>query len=154
MRAIEKTQGTLYGSRCLVVGYGRIGKVLSHRLHHLGADVTVSARKRSDLAWGEVYGYRTVHTEKIVDRIGDYDLIFNTVPSMVLDAACLKEVKQSCILIELASPPGGIDREAVKEYNLHLLEERGLPGIIAPEASAKVIRDAIYHILEEQGERE
>ena len=153
MRAMEETKHTLQGSRCLVVGYGRIGKVLSHRLHGLGADVTVSARKCSDLAWIEAYGYHAVHTGKISEQIGDYDLIFNTVPAMVLDADCLKAAKQSCVLFELASLPGGIEREAVKEYGLQVFTERGLPGEVAPKTSAKVILKTIYRILEEQEEK-
>lgn len=36
-RAMEATDGVLLGAKCLVVGYGRIGKVLCHRLAGLGA---------------------------------------------------------------------------------------------------------------------
>ncbi len=153
LRAMEKTNYTLQGSRCLVVGYGRIGKVLAHNLHSLGAEVTVSARKRSDMAWIAVYGYHAVPTENLVEHIGRYDIIFNTVPAMVLDAECLAKTKPNCLLVELASLPGGIDVEAVKAYGLQMIVERGLPGVVAPKTSAEVIRDAIYHILKEQGER-
>lgn len=151
MRALEKTDYTLRGSNCLVVGYGRIGKVLAHRLHGLGAQVTVAARKSSDLAWIKVYGYRAVHTGNIVEQMGNFDLIFNTVPASVLNAGCLKRAKRDCLLIELASMPGGIDANAVKEYGLQMIEERGLPGIVAARTSAIAIRDGIYHILEERG---
>ena len=151
LRAMEKTNHTLQGSRCLVVGYGRIGKVLAHRLHALGAEVTVSARKRSDRAWITVYGYHAVPTENLVDHIGRYDIIFNTVPTLVLNAECLAKSKPNCLLMELASLPGGMDVDAVKAYGLSMLVERGLPGVVAPKTSAEVIRDAIYHSLEEQG---
>ena len=153
MRAMELSRSTLHGSKCLVVGYGRIGKVLAHRLQGLGAEVTVSARKQSDLAWIEAYGYRPIRTGDISGEIGRYDLIFNTVPVMVLDSSCLKGAKPNCILMELASAPGGIDGGAVKEYGLQMAIERGLPGAVAPETSARSIRDAIYRILNEQGER-
>ena len=135
-----------------LVGYGRIGKILANRLRALGANVTVSARRQSDLAWIEAYGYRPIHTESISEEIDRYDLIFNTVPALVLDWSCLERAKSGCILLELASMPGGIDADAVKEYGLQLVVERGLPGIVAPESAAKYIRDAIYHILNEQGE--
>ena len=152
MRAMELSSSTLHGSHCLVVGYGRIGKMLAHRLHGLGANVTVSARRQSDLAWIEAYGYRPIQTESISREIDRYDLIFNTVPALVLDRSCLERAKSDCILLELASMPGGIDADAVKDYGLQLVVERGLPGIVAPESAAKYIRDAIYHILNEQGE--
>ena len=152
MRAMELSSSTLHGSHCLVVGYGRIGKILAHRLRALGVNVTVSARRQSDIAWIEAYGYQAIHTESISEEMGSYDLIFNTVPALVLTRSCLERAKSSCILLELASMPGGIDTVAVKEYGLQFAVERGLPGIVAPESAAKYIRDAIYHILNEQGE--
>lgn len=153
MRAMELSSSTLHGSKCLVVGYGRIGKVLAHRLRALGAEVTVSARKQSDLAWIEAYGYQSIRTENISEESEGYDFIFNTVPALVLDRPCLERIKPGCILLELASAPGGIDVNAVKEYGLQLVVERGLPGAVAPESAARTIRDAIYNILNEQGER-
>ena len=45
---MEATDRTLHGSRCLIIGYGRIGRLLADRLLSLGAEVTVSARKYGD----------------------------------------------------------------------------------------------------------
>ena len=151
MRAMEETRHTLQGSRCLVVGYGRIGKVLAHRLHGMGARVTVAARKQSDLAWIEAFDYRAVFLGNISDVLEEFDLIFNTVPMCVLDANCLNCARSDCILIELASLPGGFDTNAVKQYNLRVIEERGLPGKVAPKSAARAIWKGIYHILEERG---
>ena len=49
--AIEETPKNLHGSNILVLGFGRIGKVLSNMLKGLGAKVSCEARKNSDLAW-------------------------------------------------------------------------------------------------------
>ena len=43
--AMREYPGTINGSRCLVVGFGRIGKVLSWMLRGIGAQVTVGCRK-------------------------------------------------------------------------------------------------------------
>ena len=48
--AMEKTYKTIHGSKCLVLGFGRIGKILSRLLYNMGAKVTAAARKRNDLA--------------------------------------------------------------------------------------------------------
>ena len=151
MRAMEETARSMLGSNCLVVGYGRIGKILSHRLQGMGAKVTVAARKLSDLAWIEAYGCKAVRIDQLSECLGEYDLIFNTSPAMVLDADCLKKVKPDCVLMELASVPGGIDMNAVKLLGLYAIEERGLPGKAAPVSAAQTIRNGIYHILEEKG---
>ena len=42
---LERLPGPLAGSRILLCGFGRIGKLLARKLKALGADVTVSARK-------------------------------------------------------------------------------------------------------------
>ena len=43
--AMENTVHSMFGSKVLVLGYGRIGKVLSVMLKNLGAKVYVAARK-------------------------------------------------------------------------------------------------------------
>lgn len=107
--AMETTDRTIHGSKCLVVGYGRIGKLLALRLRDLGADVTVSARKYGDLAWIDAWSCRALHTGGLTGELGAFDLIFNTVPTLIFDADRLREVRADCVLLELASAPGGVD---------------------------------------------
>lgn len=152
MRMMEETEYTVQDSQCLVIGYGRIGKALAQRLQALGATVTVSARRASDLAWIKACGFRASLFENLVDRLAHFDVIFNTVPSLMLDRERLGRVREDVLLVELASLPGGFDENYVNEKCLQLIIERGLPGKIAPLSAARTIRDGIYHILEERGE--
>ena len=84
MIAMELSEGTINGSNCLVTGYGRIGKVLSEMLKGLGANVTVSARKPSDLSWIQLNGYQAVRTSQLADLTCKFDFVFNTIPSFIL----------------------------------------------------------------------
>lgn len=104
---MEELAVTLHGARVLVIGYGRLGKLLAHRLSGLGAKVSVSARKYADLAWAEAYGYGVEHTGQLEGWLCGYDLIINTVPAQVLDEAALADLHQGCLVIDLASKPGG-----------------------------------------------
>lgn len=140
---------TLAASRCLVVGYGRIGKILSRLLQSLGAEVTVSARKCSDLAWISVFGMKPVKTEELSAVIGDYDIIFNTVPAMVLNEGILKRVDPKTLIIDLASKPGGVDFSTAKDLGLKVIWSLGLPGKVAPITSGEIIKEAVVNILEE-----
>lgn len=149
-RAMEATERTLHGSRCLIIGFGRIGKMLSRRLQGLGAQVEVFARKFSDQAWVEASGYQPFRfTARGLEK---FDLIFNTAPALVLDAGRLAEIREDCVLLELASPPGGVDLEAAQRLGRRVIRAAGLPGEVAPVTAASAIRDSIYHILEERGE--
>ena len=150
--AMESTDRTLHGSRCLVIGYGRIGRLLAARLLALGAEVTVSARKYGDLAWIEANSCRSVQTGALAGQLDRFDLIFNTVPALILDGARLRETRKNCVIIDLASAPGGVDLEAAKRLSRQVIPAPGLPGKAAPRTAAAAIRDSVYHILEERGE--
>lgn len=151
MRMMEETEYTVQGSRCLVIGYGRIGKALAQRLQALGAVVTVSARNHTALAWIKACGFRAVMAGTLGERLSEYDVVFNTVPAMVLDAKGIAALRGDALLVELASLPGGFDENAVKEKGLNVIVERGLPGKVAPLSAANAIRDGIDQILEERG---
>lgn len=150
--AMERTERTIHASRCLVIGYGRIGKLLAGRLHDLGAQVTVSARRYSDLAWIDAWGYQSLRTGALKGELARFDLIFNTAPALILDAARLEEVRKDCLILDLASAPGGVDFDAARRLGRQAVSATGLPGKAAPRSAAAAIRASIYHILEERGE--
>ena len=151
-RAMEATDTTIHGSRCLVLGFGRTGKLLADRLKGMGAQVTVAARKYGDLAWIEALGFTSLAVKDLPGRLEAFDLIFNTVPALLLDASRLAETKEGCLLLELASAPGGVDSRAAKALGRRLIRAPGLPGAVAPRTAAAAIRESIRHILEERGE--
>ena len=107
--AMEELPITLHGARALVIGYGRLGRLMAHRLSLLGAKVSVSARKWADLAWAEAYGHGVEQTDRLEGWLCGYDLIVNTVPARVLGEERLAELKPGCLVIDLASKPGGAD---------------------------------------------
>ncbi|MBE7016298.1 MAG: dipicolinate synthase [Ruminococcaceae bacterium] len=140
---------TIYGSRVLVVGYGRIGKMLASRFKSLGADVTVSARKHKDFAWIEEQGCAYIHTMDIASYIKSYDIIVNTVPFTVIDRDALSEMRKDSLIIDLASKPGGVDFTSAKELGKNVIWALSLPGKTAPITSGKIIKDTILNILTE-----
>lgn len=146
---IENTNKILHGSNVLILGFGRIGKVLARKLAGLSAKVTCAARKDEDLAWIHAYGHRATNINTIGENLSEFDVIINTVPHMVLTEERLQYVKKHCLLIDLASNPGGIDKRAVKENNLKFVWALSLPGKVAPITSAEFIKDTIYNILKE-----
>ncbi len=133
--AMEHTPITLHGARCLVIGFGRIGKILARKLHGLSARVTVTARKPTDIALAEAMGLQTDLTGRYLHGLGQYDFIFNTVPATVLSEEQLNALSPACLLIELASAPGGFSQEYCKEHQLNCLFAPGLPGRCAPKTA-------------------
>lgn len=149
--AMDNTPYTLFESRCLVIGYGKIGKILSADLKALGADVTATARKYSDLAWIKANGYKAIKTSHIAKVADEFDIIFNTVPHMVVDFKVLSKTNRDVLIIDLASRPGGVDFEVAKELNRHTIQALSLPGKVAPETAGGIIKNTLVNILEELG---
>ena len=150
--AMEATDRTIHESSCLVIGYGRIGRLLAGRLRALGARTAVSARRYSDLAWIRAENFQCLRTDALAGALGQFDLILNTVPALILDAGLLGETKETCVILDLASAPGGVDLAAAQRLGRRAIAAPGLPGRTAPRTAAPAIRDSIYHILEERGE--
>ncbi len=148
--AMEETAITLCCARCLVIGFGRIGKLLAHRLRGLGAFVSVSSRRFSDMAWCRAYGYEALSTENLEGHLRNFDLIINTVPARVLDAGRLAQISPGCLCMDLASKPGGMDFAAAASLGLKAIWALSLPGEVAPVTSGIIIRDTIYNILRER----
>lgn len=150
--AMEEMPITLYDSNTIVLGFGRIGKVLAKTLYGLGANIYVAARKYSDIAWIKSYGYRPILFKELKDHIQKMDVVFNTIPKIVLKEDILSKINKKSLIIDLASRPGGVDFEKAKEIGIKTIWALGLPGKVAPITAAKVIKDTIYNIIEELGE--
>lgn len=149
--AMEQTDETLHGTNCVVIGYGRLGKVLSKSLHALGAQVTVSARKASDFAWCQVEGLRWTHHRDLQDVLCNAKLVFNTVPFMMMPEGLLSCLRKDCVIIDLASAPGGVDFAAAQNLSLTALHALSLPGKVAPQTAADIICDTVLGMWEEAG---
>ena len=119
--AMEQTDRTIQGARALVVGAGRIGFLLAQRLHALGAEVTVSVRSLRDRARIEAQGWTAVETAK------------------------------PCIVIDLASLPGGVAPDAEPASGCRVLHALSLPGKVAPRSAAEAIYMTVTAILREEG---
>lgn len=147
--AMENTQKTIHGSNILIMGFGRVGKVLAKMLDGIGAKVSCEARKNADIAWIKAYGYNPIHLSELENELGNYDIIINTIPFQILDENRLKYVKKECTILDLSSNPGGVDRRAARNLGLKLIWALSLPGKVAPMTSAEFIKETLYHILKE-----
>jgi len=148
--AMQASPDTLWRSRCLVIGYGRIGKALAPRLRALGATVTISARHAADLAAIDACGYHADHTGAYETDLGRYHYIFNKVPALILNKHQISRTAPDCLLIDLASMPGGMDFEACRQLGRHCIHALSLPGKTAPATAGKILADYIVQHLSER----
>lgn len=133
--AMDQLQRTLDRCPVLVIGWGRIGKVLCKLLSGLGARVTVCARKPADRAMAQALGYCV--TDIPAAQLDHYKVVFNTVPAMLFP-----QTPPDVLKIDLASQPGlgGTD----------VIHARGLPGKDAPESAGELIAQTLLDILRKE----
>lgn len=147
--AMEKMETTIFGSSILVLGFGKVGKVLSKNLKALGGRVFVAARGPSAHSWIKVYGYEPIDIKYLTDHLEDKDLIYNTIPEKILDERILARVNKGTMIIDVASSPGGVDFQSAEKLGLKVIWALGIPGKVAPLSAARIIRDTIYNIVED-----
>lgn len=150
LTAMEERPYTLSRSSCLVVGYGRIGKVLSEMLKGLNVNVTVSARKFEDLAWIKAFGMTPLPSAEIENAINRFDIVFNTVPAPIIDRSVLKNSKRTTLFIDLASKPGGIDFEEARLRGIDTVWALSLPGKVAPATAGEYVKETVLNIINQE----
>ena len=149
--SMANTPFTIKDSKCLVVGYGKIGKILSHDLKALGADVTATSRHKAVLAEIDAAGYHPVMTCDIKKVASDFNIIFNTVPDLVLGSAALAATDKDILIIDLASRPGGVDFDEAKRLGRRVIWALSLPGKVAPYTAGAIIKNTLINMIEELG---
>lgn len=143
--AVNETDFTLWKSKVLVVGYGRVGKILADRLKALGAEVTVSARKPRDFATLSAFGFKYINTETLCDIYLDYDIIFNTVDVEILTDSALVNCPAD-LIIDLSSK-GGFNLNYAKALGIKAFKPGGIPGICAPKTAGEILAKIVMELV-------
>lgn len=141
--AILNTPFSLAGASVLICGFGKIGKPLSLKLSALGANVYVAARKPCDLSYIKAYNLIPIEYENLENCADLFDIIFNTVPSLMFNEDILKNLNKRCLYTELASSPGGLDQTLAKKFNIKYINAPSLPGKYLPESAGEIMSKII-----------
>ena len=93
-------------------------------------------------------GARAVRTDKLMCE-KSFDIIFNTVPAKIFSCVLLARIAGKALVIDLASGEGGVDFMSAERLGIETIHALSLPGKCAPKTAGEIIRNTIYHILEE-----
>lgn len=149
MMAIQNTDFTLHGSRCIVLGLGRVGMTLARVLHHIGAKVAVGARKAKDLARAYEMGVDSFQLDKLKEYAEGCDILFNTIPDKVVPAEVIIRLPAHALIIDLASKPGGVDFRFAEKRGIKALLAPSLPGLVAPKTAGQILANVITRLIQQ-----
>lgn len=147
--AMERLPVTIHQSAAAVIGFGRCGITLARMLHALGADTLVLARRAAQQARAEEMGLKTAPWSDLPAALSDREVIFNTVPALVLNRSVLQQLRRDCVIIDIASEPGGVDFAAADQLGIKAYLELGLPGRVAPLTAGRILARTIPAMLAE-----
>jgi dipicolinate synthase subunit A len=150
MIAIQNTDFTIHGSHCMVLGLGRTGFTLARTLQGLGAHVKVGVRKPEQFARAWEMGFEPFYTTELSQQVSNIDLLFNTIPTMIVTAQIIANIPNRALIIDLASKPGGTDFRFAEKRGIKAMLAPGLPGIVAPRTAGRIIAKTLSELLMEQ----
>lgn len=140
---MEALPVTVFGTRLGVLGFGRIGSLLTEKLTALGAKVTVYARKEESRVRASFAGAEVRTPEELPNMASDTRMLFCTVPHRILPREILQTLQKTCILMELASAPGAFDPDEAKELGFSVISAPGIPGRFYPESAGELLAQTI-----------
>ncbi len=138
---MQQRQESLFEKDCCIVGFGRIGQLLSSRLRALGASVCVVSAKEEKRAMAMALGYEALAPE----QLSSCEIVWNTAPLQLVPTDRLERLPERCLWVELASQPGGLPKD--KSFRFAQLPAGGLPGKLLPVSAAEVLYRAILRHL-------
>ena len=145
--AMEEMAITIHGCKSLVMGLGKCGLTLGWRLRALGSETYGVTRSSDAIAKAKDLGINTLTYEELDNYLGQFDLIVNTVPAMILPEDRIKELKSDALIIDLASAPGGTDFDAADKYGIRALLALGLPGKVAPRTAGLILGNVVPEMI-------
>lgn len=147
---IDNIDFTINSSKIAVFGYGRIGSLTADILSSIGADVTVCARKYSDLAKASSKGIKSLFINEFSPVAHGFDIIVNTVPAIVIGREILSQLNNKCLVIDVASAPYGTDFAVASELGVNAMLYSSLPGKVAPKSAGEIIAKGVLNIIKEE----
>ena len=150
--AIRQSPLNLHHSSCAVLGYGKCGTTLSYYLKGMFCNLYAASNQEEECAKAALIADRTGTLKDFEACVGDFDFIFNTIPSTVITSRLLAGMKSTVTIIDIASAPGGVDFTAAGRLGINARLYPGLPGKYAPLSSARTIKETIEKILKEDSE--
>jgi len=148
--AMEHLPITIHGSAAFVLGFGRVGMTLARMLVALGARTTVVARDAAQRARAIEMGCWVADFGRLPVLAGEADVIFNTVPALVLTAKVLKATRPDVLIIDLATRPGGTDFDAAQRLKRQAILAPSLPGKVAPKTAGRIFAQVVADLLAEE----
>ena len=147
--ALLNTEKSLFESEVLVTGFGRVAMILADRLKGLGCKVNIAARSQKALSHAFSMGYTTENIYQLEECISKFDIVFQTVPSLILSEKILNNTKENCTIIELSSKSIGTDCDYADTHKIKIVHAPALPEKVSSITAGNILTKCVLSIISE-----
>lgn len=147
--ALQNTELALFESEILITGFGRVAKILADRLKAFSAKITIAARSAKDLSYATALGYKTIHLRELKENAYRYNIIFQTIPSLIFGKEILDVMNEKNTIIELSSKSTGTDSEYANSIGINVIHAPALPERVLPQTAGNILTKCILSIITE-----
>jgi len=102
-RILEHSPKSIYENNVLILGGGRIAIALSVLLSKLGVKFSIVSYNNVKFPRYYLYTQKCFYKKTFIDEIKDYDVIVNTIPTILFEEKDLNKIAKDTIFLETAS---------------------------------------------------
>lgn len=144
---VESTHRLLREHLFVVLGFGSTGLAITQLLLAMRCEVVVAARSRRDRERARQLGARPVPYADRIAVMETADIVVNTVPAPDAVPVSVGASRITARIFDIASPPGGMDHQALVGMGLDVNWVRGLGGLRAPVSMAQAQLEFFQELL-------
>ncbi len=146
-QAILNSPINMHSSKCLVLGFGRCGKLIANKLKNLCKTVSICTRNENDRALASAYGYDTFDLFMLQRNIKDFNYIFNTIPETILKKELIENISKDAFILDITQ--SGADLKECLKKSINLKISLAIPGKFKPKSSADALTNLTLQIINE-----
>jgi dipicolinate synthase subunit A len=143
---IENTPRTLREYKYTILGYGATGAAFTDFLIALGCEVTVAARSKVAQERARQCGAQPIAWDDRLTAMKGSQIVINTVPDVEAVSKVFYPELKNVMIVDIASPPGGMDHDLDEKSGLNIIWGRGL-GNRAPHSTGDIRFGFIEEVL-------
>ncbi len=147
-KLINQSKRSLFESKVCILGYGRVSKALSRRMDPLCEKLLVYNNPSINFAYTRIDNIKSKMLSDFKYDAKNFDIIINTIPSLIIDREVLDSINSSTLILDLASMPGGVDFEYANSKNIQTIHYLGIPAKVSSLSSANAIMDFLKNFLQ------
>lgn len=138
---------SIRGQKIIVAGYGHCGRNVANLFRKIGANVTVLARSKGARQKARADGHDATEFSYGPEECYGAGIVVNTVPEKVITEPMLRAMGTRTKIVDLASMPGGVDKDSASRYGITVLHALGLPARYSVGTGGKAFASAIQRCL-------